>query len=239
MNLPKTIHFIETGTGDSRACMTSLSSHATAKAMVAWFVHQDLIAMKQWFYLGGNLTRAVYRMVNDTFSPGGKMLALLPPLLSDNDVLVNWFVDRKSAYDLRRVENHKTHDFWAYQAIIAIQGDWQRLKSRCVRVLADPPTASGEKKYLLDHQFYLALAEGDTPAMEDAIRQIITPRARLARAKDESGFTEDLISTPAVIYAKIAWRHGYHVMIDSPFLPQQWLPIAPLDSYRNHYDFLA
>jgi hypothetical protein len=207
--------------------------------MVAWFRHQDLTAMKQWFYIAGNLTRTAYRMGSDTFSPGGKMLALLPPLLSDNDVLVNWFVGHDSTYDLRRIENHKTRDFWAYQAIIAIQGDWQRLKSRCERVLADPPAASWEKKYLIDHRFYLALALGDISAMEDAIRQIVARRTVLARTNDESGFTEDLISTPAVIYAKIAWRHGYHITIDSPFLPQQWPPIAPLGSYRDHYAFLA
>jgi hypothetical protein len=75
--------------------------------------------------------------------------------------------------------------------------------------------------------------------MEDAIRQIVVPRAVSARANDECGFTEDLISTPAVIYAKIPWRHGYHVTIDSPFLPQQWLPIALLGSYGDHYAFLA
>jgi hypothetical protein len=238
-NLPELTHFIETDTGDPRACLMFLGSHATANAMVAWFRHQDLTATKQWSYVAGNLTRTAYRMVSDTFSPGAKMLTLLQPLLSDNDFLLNWFANFDSAYDPRRAENHKTHDFWAYQAIIAIQGDWQRLKNRCERVLAEPPKASGEKKYLVDHQFYLALALGDIPAMEDAIRQIVAPRAVSARSNDESGFTADLISTPAVIYAKIAWRHGYHVTIDSPFLPQQWLPIAPLDSYADHYTFLA
>ena len=216
-----------------------LRSHATAEAMATWFRHQDLTAMKQWFYIAGNLTSMAYRMTSDTFSPGAKMLALLPPLLSDNDLLVNWFLGHDAAYDLRRIENHMTHDFWAYQATIAIRGDWQRLVSRCERVLAEPPGASGEKKYLGDHRFYIALARGDIPAMEDAIRQIVTPRALSARANDEGGFTEDLISTPAVIYAKIAWRHGYQLQIDSPFIPQQWLPVAPLDLYRNRYDFLA
>ncbi|KLU26400.1 hypothetical protein EOS_09680 [Caballeronia mineralivorans PML1(12)] len=238
-DLERLIHFFKTKTGDPHACVMLLDSNATATAVVAWFRDHDLSAMKRWFYIGGNLTRMEYRMVNDTLSPGAKMLALLKPLLSDDDLLVNWFVGHSAAYDPRRVENHKTHDFWAYQATIAIQGDWQRLESRCERILADPPGASGEKKYLGDHRFYMALARGDIPAMEEAIHQIVTPKALSVRGNDESGFTKNLISTPAVIYAKIAWRHGYHVKIDSPFVPQQWLPVAPLDFYDNHYDFLA
>jgi Immunity protein 49 len=64
------------------------------------------------------------------------------------------------------------------------------------------------------------------------------PKALASRSNDEGGFTEDLISTPAFIYAKIAWRHGYEVVVDSPFVPSEWLPISPLDRYENHYAFL-
>ena len=59
-----------------------------------------------------------------------------------------------------------------------------------------------------------------------------------SRAKAESGFTEDLISTPAVIYAKIAWLHGCKVVVDTPYIPAEWLPMDPLPHYDNHYRFL-
>jgi len=43
----------------------------------------------------------------------------------------------------------------------------------------------------------------------------------------ESGFTSDLISTMAVIYAKIAWYHGIEFDIQPPYVPSRWLPSAP------------
>jgi hypothetical protein len=52
------------------------------------------------------------------------------------------------------------------------------------------------------------------------------------------GYAADLISTAAVIYAKIAWHHGYEVRVDSPYIPPEWLPTEPLERYDDHYGFL-
>ena len=221
----------------------SLASDALARAMFAWFSDRDLKATKQWAFVSGMLDKMVYQMEEDedtfTYGPGGKLLQLRTPLLSDHQTLIDWFANFDKAFDQNRVENHKTHDFWAYQAIVALQGDWTRLLARSERVLADPPGASSERKYQIDHQFYFALANGDVEGMEVALRQIVQAKALAARHNDESGFTADLISTPAFIYAKIAWRHGYEVRVDSTYIPSEWLPIAPLERYDNYYPFLT
>lgn len=141
-------------------------------------------------------------------------------------------------YHPDRIEDHKTHDFFAYQAVVGLHGDWGRLAERCERVIADPPGSSGELKYSRDHKFYLALAHQDVPAMEQALGEIVTPHALKSRANDESGFTEGLISSWAVIYAKIAWLHGYEVKVDSLHIPLAWLPITPLPIYDVGYGFL-
>jgi hypothetical protein len=228
--------------GSPQNSARSLASGAEADAMFAWFSDGDLRATKQWAYVCGMLDKLVLKMTASdeafTHGPGGKTLGLRMPLLSDNKELIDWFANYDHAYDQKRIENHKTHDFWAYQAIVALRGDWTRLLSRCNSVMADPPGAAGERKYLIDHEFYHALAKGDVSRMEDTLRQIVLPKALASRSNDESGFTDDLISTPAFIYAKIAWRHGYEVVVDSPFVPSEWLPISPLDRYENHYAFL-
>lgn len=167
------------------------------------------------------------------------MLGLWLPLLSDNLKLIDWFVNFDEAFDSKRIENHKSDDFWAYQSIVAIRGDWPRLRRRCEDVLGDPPTAKSEKNYLIDHEFFLAFSKGDAHGMEEVLRRLVQPKALAARSNDESGFTSDLISTPAFIYAKIAWRHGYEVDVGSPFVPKQWLPVLPLERCAHHYDFLA
>jgi hypothetical protein len=142
-------------------------------------------------------------------------------------------------WDPKRVANHKTHDFWAYQAIIALRGDWEKLTARCELVLSDPPGASSEKKYLIDHEFLLALAKGDCDGMKNILLQLVTPKGLRLRRDDEGGFTGDLISTYAVIYAKIASRHGHDVDINSPYMPSEWLDNTPLEKYDFHYSFLS
>ena len=54
----------------------------------------------------------------------------------------------------------------------------------------------------------------------------------------EGGYTADLICTPAVIYSKLAWRHGYEIVVDSPYIPKEWLPITPLDTYEDPFEFM-
>ncbi len=232
------VHKILHNLGSPHGCAMGLSSDAEANAMLSWFGNHDLHAMKQWCYVTSKLDQLWYQMIADRLSAGGCMLRLLKPLLSDHEALINWFAHYDSLYDLKRVENHKTGDFFAYQTIVALRGDWPRLIERCEKVIADPPGASSEQKYLIDHHFFLALAHGDIEKMQDVLQEILTPKAVRVRRNDESGYTEDLISTYAVIYSKIAWRHGYQVKVDSPYIPQEWLPVSPLDHYDNHYIFL-
>ena len=91
---------------------------------------------------------------------------------------------------------------------------------------------------MMEHQYFLALAQGNIDEMQKILYEMVSPRSLRSRTNDESGYTQDLICTPAVICAKIAWLHGYHVEVDTPYIPKEWLPIAPLNEYIDQYDFL-
>ena len=237
-DVDKLVMYVQQGMGSPINCVGLLSSHAFANGMHSWFAINDLQAIKNWFYVAACLDRKYYQMEVNTHSPGPNTYQLLKPLISGNQLIIDWFLNYDLCYDSKRIENCKTGDFWAYQAIVALRGDWKRLKDRCDHVIANPPGASSQKKYLIDHQFYLALANHDVPAMENVLRFLVTPKALKSRRNDEGGYTEDLISTPAVIYAKIAWLHGFEVVVNSPFIPPEWLPNEPLAQYDPIYSFL-
>ncbi|MBP1147933.1 hypothetical protein JOE33_004856 [Pseudomonas sp. PvP027] len=74
--------------------------------------------------------------------------------------------------------------------------------------------------------------------MSKAIEVIVSPKFLSSRAGSENGCTDGLISTLAVIYSKIAWMHGFQVNIKSPYVPEEWLPVIPLESYDSYYGFL-
>ncbi len=239
VSVQRALSFIEAGTGSFEGCLRNLRSNAFANAIYAWFGLHDLNAMKDWFFLSASLKRKIYEIEIDRNGAIGKLLELLHPLLSDNRDLIEWYANNPDLYYPDRIENTKTADFFAYQGVVAIRGEWDRLRDRCARVLADPPKTSQLKKYIIDHQFFLALADRDVPSMEAAIAAVAEPRAVRSRANDETGYTESLISSYAVIYAKIAWFHGFEVKVSSPLVPAEWLPVRPLSHYDLRYKFLA
>jgi hypothetical protein len=75
--------------------------------------------------------------------------------------------------------------------------------------------------------------------MTEILNLLVTAHEINRRKNFETGYTEELISTMPVIYAKIAWYHGHEVRVDSPYVPVAWLPMTPLPAYEDRYDFLA
>ncbi|SDJ53410.1 Imm49 family immunity protein [Pseudomonas abietaniphila] len=236
-DLDRIVELVTTGQGDVKACASRLSSHALAKAMWEWFDNKNLQAFKSWCYVAGMLRKYVYDLKTDTSGPLGKMLQMLTPLMSDNTQLIDWFCkETDSCFDMKRVSNCATIDHFAYLAILAIRGDWSILQGRCEAIVSNP--AAAVEKFLPDVQFYLELARKDEVGMAGALDVIASSKRVSGRSNYESGFTDGLISSFAVMYSKIAWRHGFSLKIESVYIPAEWLPVAPLSSYDSKYAFL-
>ncbi len=229
------------GTGDRYACMGALQSNATANAMAAWFSAGSINVMKQWAYVAAKIRRAMYQLKPDGYFHGYEHLT---PLLSDHDALISWFANFEVPFSEKgfysnpaRAARPNTPDFTSYQVLLALRGNWTELERRSNLFLAEMPKT--RKSYVADQRFHLALAHGDVSAMEVALAEMLDPAVmRRRREKDESGYTQWFISTYAVIYSKIAWRHGYQVEVDSLWVPKEWLPVAPLPCYEDPYPFL-
>lgn len=234
----KWVSYIEHNIGSPKNCVATLSDHRLGRAIVSWFDCGNLAEAKANFYVAALLDKKYFYMDHSTAGPLGIFQRLLKPLVSDNEKIIRWFAMCDEQYDKARIDKHKTLDFLAFQALLALRGEWDRLGARSEMALSDPPSASSFKKYLTDHRFYLALAGGNVKEMESVLVEMTQAKALAARKNDEHVFTDDLILTPAVIYAKIAWRHGYQVKPNSAYIPQEWLPVEPLANYDCHYPFL-
>jgi len=228
---------IETSKGDPAACADLLSAHAYAQAIEEWFSNSSLEKMKSWFFIADSLRRHRYSLKTDKMNFMLKTFDFLAGLVSDNESLISWFCNNDDIVDAKRVQATTTADFVAYQIRLAVKGDFAQLRDRCARMIAHPPSGP-KKRFMLDNEFFIALAEGDISKMETVLRELTTPASIKRRFDSENGYSEGLISTFGVIYAKIAWRHGYQVAIDTPYIPAEWLPVKPLAHYDAHYDFL-
>lgn len=215
------------------AYLSSIREFTEAKSIVSWFQQNEITEFKYWCYITSKIQRVIFqndhnKRINDS--------VLFPTLMSDHHDLIQWFAHYEGQSYISVIESHKNIYFYFYQFLLAIRGDWDRLSERCNRIISDPP--SKYKIYMMEHQYFLALAQGNIDEMQKILYEMVSPRSLRSRTNDESGYTQDLICTPAVICAKIAWLHGYHVEVDTPYIPKEWLPIAPLNEYIDQYDFL-
>ena len=129
-NLGGMIHNITYNQGDPDACLMGLSGHALASAMLAWFARGDLAATRQWFYTASKLDQMLCKRTEDKTRHPATTWQFLHPLVSNHPDLIRWFADCDMVCDLKRVEDVRTRDFLAYQAPLALRGDWDRLARR-------------------------------------------------------------------------------------------------------------
>lgn len=237
-NLQRSIDYQNSGTGSRRGCLGNLTLLAEPKSLACWFVDNELSSHKQWAYVAAKINRMIIQMEPGGWFPAYKQLYAL---LSDHPGIVNWYKQHKVPYfvagEAEDRDNPKQPAFHGYQAILALNGEWDLLARRCEQILAMELVK--DKKYLIDHRFYLALAQGNKSKMEAVLNELTSPKvARIRNVEQAFGLTENLIATHATIYAKIAWWHGYEVEVDSPWVPKEWLPIAPLASYEDPWPFI-
>lgn len=88
-----------------------------------------------------------------------------------------------------------------------------------------------------DYEFYKALHAGDKSKMEEVLDKFVSPQ--IHKKRNDNPILNQYISLPALGYAKLAWRYGIQVEINSPLVPKELLEIAPLDKYPIPYDFLV
>lgn len=168
----------------------------------------------------------------------------LMPLLSDDQALIDWysrfeypFSSESGTLAGTRLTNPRMDEYYHYNTWLALRGDWKQLSDRCRAFLNDVPAK--QSAYQADHRFHLALADGDVEGMESALAELVEPKLMKRRRQEEGGYTQHFICTFAIVYAKIAWRHGFQVSIQSPWVPKEWLPIAPLPKYEDAFAFMA
>ncbi|UEP38549.1 immunity 49 family protein [Burkholderia ambifaria] len=234
---------IEGSLGDPSGCLRTLMSYAEAAAIAVWYETGDVAAFKQWFYVRAKLeyilSQSKYNEPIGALAYERRAINGIYYLVSGHQGLIDWYGGIDSAFDGKRINNPNLFDFWTEQFFIALRGDWNALRERCERVISNPPKGSRERKFLPDHKFYLALAEGDVNGMEAAIDELVSTELVRKRAALDGGFFASLICASAVIYSSLAWRHGYEVNIDSPYVPREWISRGEPESYFDEFEFMS
>lgn len=105
-----------------------------------------------------------------------------------------------------------------------------------IETITLPKLPTNQKELKLDYEFYKALLSNDKGKCEEVLEQLVSPK--IHKKRNDNAVLSKYVSQPALGYAKLAWRQGLEVEVNSPLIPKEILPIEPLDNYEIPYDFL-
>ncbi|CAI9429331.1 RES domain-containing protein [Candidatus Ornithobacterium hominis] len=105
-----------------------------------------------------------------------------------------------------------------------------------IETLTLPKLPKNQQELKIDYAFYKALLAKDKAKCEELLEQLVSPK--IHKKRNDNLVLNKYISQPALGYAKLAWRQGVEVEVNSSLVPKEILPIAPLDNYEIPYDFL-
>jgi hypothetical protein len=196
------------------------------------FVEKDVVKAKQCFYLYGKVN-LYKRQFEDDFNheaPMGMKSSIIYTLLSDSKNLIEGLANTpytKEPYYLK-----------SGALSIVIQHILKKEDQNALDLL--DVFYAKHKKYDFkesDGNILKAIIKNDRAKIEEILHFLLLPKNH----KKRNGIyplRRDLLSFPALGFAKLAWLRGIEVDIDHPLLPKELLPINRNQEYFDTYDFL-
>ncbi len=215
-----------------------------ADCLAQWVQTQDLSEVKRLAFISAKAKR-----MGRQYAPGGGLAygfySAFEVLLSDHEEIIHWYawhVLPGIHGSKGRVPNYlqpNKSEFHSFNCRLALLGEFDWLDERSDKALEDGVKLGAGKSYRFDFLFFKALVAGDKNAMEENIQALLEGRVAYTRNNESTfGLQNKLVSSWGFMLAKIAYRHGYELDIDSPWLPKEWLPVKPTDNYSCGIDFI-
>ena len=204
--------------------MSDVERHALAKGLYGFYVNGDAAELKQWFHVATKVRLANKRddLISGVF--------LMQALLSDNEGVI------QAAAMATTQELHKANvnplypGFHVRMIQQAILGEDDLLRVNIAKL-----AKNGEKRYrkaaATGTDFYSLLLARDKEHLQSLVQEN-------ARVKSDDTLFEESISYLGTLQTKLCWRRGIELEIDSPLVPMELMPVRPLDSYKDVYEFV-
>ncbi|GHU68272.1 hypothetical protein FACS189413_04770 [Bacteroidia bacterium] len=210
-------------------------------AIEYFFVDNDILQTKNCFYVCGLIDEYCVNNYNSTFLDYG-IYHVCYAVLSDNEEMIQRYAKlRYKAYGKRLSMDEyvlkgegailcNTIQFFMENNNEGIERNLNIYELKKTKILRSSKT--GE----LDYDFFKALYTENKGNMENILEKFLTPKIHKYRTNDI--ILDKFISLPAIGYAKLAWRKGIEVEVNSKLVPKELLPVQPLEDYEIPYEFL-
>lgn len=208
--------------------ISRLGTMYEAKASSDLLLNADVNTFKQDVYVAGKLSI----ISSENIRIGDCFLSIM----SDNKELIDYTASFANLYSDKYVRSDP-YIFFRKNILLALAGEWEQLKPRA-EMFVNEPNRKRYKNHIPDHEFYIALCNGDIINMEEALNKLLTKRIAKQRMNDLNVWFDFYLQMDVIMYAKIASIHGYDLDIDSPIAPKELIKYEPLEHYEDPYDFM-
>lgn len=218
-----------------------------------FFLMRDIERAKQYFSNVGNIDIYLVREFKRSHSRflDYDLQRCIMPILSDNKELIDRYskIRYTTLYQKHDAEEVKLLDMdemvaigespiWCNTVQFFMANDKAGIERNLniLETITLKKLPKREELLVVDYNFYKALYERDKNKIEETLAILVSPK--IHKKRNDNPILNQYISLPALGYAKLAWRYGIEVKINSALIPQELLPIQPLTEYEIPYDFL-
>ena len=237
--IERAIELIENNEGSKINCLWAIERFFKCRSIINFFEEKDYFNFKKNLSIASKIAIIIQ---NDDPSKEYLSQNLIWPLVSENKKYLDWW--RKNDSMFTNVVNGGNKDlvgnwlFYRYQIWLAINSKWDELGERSEKLLSHAKKLKKDRAYIIDYEFYLALSRGDKVSMQSIILEICTAKNRKLRYEKDSGLTRDIICTYATMFAKLAKISGFDLIIDSPWVPSEWINASSVGEVKSGLKFI-
>ncbi|WP_288368692.1 Imm49 family immunity protein [uncultured Roseivirga sp.] len=201
------------------------------EALYQYSVEGNIEVAKQHFYTCGRCDEYMIKTYDyQRLSAGIRHIGYA--LLSDCKPLIERYaLLNDSAFE---VQKRKGHPVYCVQ--LALLNKLDELEKQ-VALLGEKASKKTNKWLLPDVGFFEGLLAADEGLMVESLMQLLKPRLH---NKYNAFFIlqKDILSFPAVTYAKLAALKGYDLAIEHDLVPKDLITVKPNPVYTDPYHFL-
>lgn len=227
----KALMFLRTPDSNKEYILISLIDINVCLALYHIFKTNNSAQFKNRFYIASSLAVFLHKNYDNGNYVANIFLTqrnFCYAILSDNPKMINHYLQ----YDDHFLKTFMASFAKAVQA--CIKNDDSELSNQIELLAKYTSKKTWEKNFVGCVDAFKGILQKDKLLIEKGINDLIAKHDK----QDHPAVVKDFINLEATTIAKLAYKRGIDVQIDSPLVPKDLIPTKELDHYER-YDFLA